>query len=95
MPRKPKKPHWSAGKNFYPGLTGGTPHPPPAPMPPPSGPAATLTTGMMVPPEPEPELQLECGRCRNIREGLPPPAIAPDHSPRCPWRGTGKDPAVG
>jgi hypothetical protein len=83
--RKKKLP-WNHGLKI-PGLGGEPEHPPPKPMPIGSGPMG-LTTGHMVPSEP----QWECGRCENIREGLPPPEIAPDHSPRCPYRGTGRDP---
>jgi hypothetical protein len=88
MAGRKKKLPWNHGLKI-PGLLGEPEHPMPKPMPAPTGPAAALTTGMMVPAE-----QWLCGRCENIREGLPPPEIAPDHSPRCPWRGTGRDPSV-
>lgn len=42
--------------------------------------------------EPVTSSSWECGRCENIREGLAPPAWAPEHSPRCPYRGTSRDP---
>ncbi len=38
---------------------------------------------------PAPEPPWECLRCLQIVEGL---VTVPDHAPRCPYRGTGRDP---
>jgi hypothetical protein len=85
MPRRPKKP-WKLPEGSFPSLMG-KPAPEPKPMPPPSGPAATLTTGMMTKPE------WECLRCERLKLGNDVTGL--DHTPRCPYRGTGRDPAVG
>jgi hypothetical protein len=34
--------------------------------------------------------QWECLRCEQLRAGLDP--LVPDHTPRCAYRGTGRDP---
>ena len=39
------------------------------------------------------ESQWSCGRCDQLRRGLD--ATIPDHHPECPFRASGKDPAVG
>lgn len=41
---------------------------------------------------PPPE-QWECLRCERVREGLPVGDVL-DHTQRCPYRGTGRDPDV-
>jgi hypothetical protein len=83
MPRRPKKPPWSAA---LPPPDFDKPLPPPTP--PREGPLLVghSTTAHM------PESRWECGRCENIREGAAPTEISLDHSPRCPYRGTGRDP---
>jgi len=50
-----------------------------------AGPMAHHTAPVQVEP-----VDHECLRCERLLDGLEP--LVPDHTPRCPYRGTGRDP---
>jgi hypothetical protein len=88
MARKPKKP-WNADLKM-PGFLGEPPSPPPPPMPVTPVPLGTSALmGDMRPARIE-ETDHECLRCVRIKDGRDP--LGFDHTPRCPFRGSGKDP---
>lgn len=71
-----KKKPWNADMPL-PSWAGGPKHvPKPAP--------SSVTVGHSTSPH------FECLRCEQLRAGREP--IVPDHSPRCSYRGTGRDP---
>lgn len=79
-----KKKFWNQGGIKGLGLDD-PPSPPPAPLP---GQALVGHSTPGAPPE-----AWECLRCEQLRDGLEP--IVPDHTQRCPFRGTGRDPEPG
>lgn len=81
MAARKKKRHWNADLKM-PGLGSRPETPPPKPLP---GQALVGHSTPGAPPE-----AWECLRCEQIREGREPGV--PDHTPRCPYRGTGRDP---
>lgn len=80
MARKRKK-FWNQGGIKGLGLDD-PPSPTPAPLP------GKIEPGHSTPGAPESDWL--CLRCEQLRDGREP--IVPDHTPRCPFRGTGRDP---
>lgn len=80
MARKKKRP-WNADLRI-PGLGSRPETPPPNPLP------GKIEPGHSTPGAPESDWL--CLRCEQIRDGREP--LVPDHTPRCAYRGTGRDP---